>query len=67
MTTTRAFNIRTNGFLNNRPMTNKNEPSSPTCSVFSSFSWIADRSSSEVKHVLKTALNSLVEKERGNT
>jgi hypothetical protein len=49
-------------------MTNDiNEPSSPTCSVFSSLSWIAEKPVSEVKHVLKIAFDSLAEKEKGNT
>jgi hypothetical protein len=42
------------------------EPASPTFSVASSFSWIAERSTAEIKHIFKSTFNSLAEKERGN-
>lgn len=58
----KTLKIKSNGFFKNHPMTN--EPASPTCSVFSSFSWMAEKSSSEVKHILKSAFSSLAEKER---
>lgn len=40
-------------------------PTSPTFSVSSSFSWIAERSSSEIKNIFKSTFQSLLEKERG--
>lgn len=65
---TKTLNININGFLK-RSHTMKNiprEPTSPTFSTHSSYSWIAESPAAEIKHIFKSTFNALVEKERGN-
>lgn len=64
---TKTLNINTNGYLKSHAMKNiPREPASPTLSTYSSYSWIAERPSAEIKHIFKSTFNALVEKERGN-